>query len=614
MVRHILAVICCGILFSSVAHTQSRVSAEGDAAKLKKARLAFALQVISSLADEARNYKDQSLRVRVQASTADALWNVDRARARSLFVRAWEAAEVVDEEGHLQHQKERDHLLARRGGPGFIPAPSNLRAEVLRLAALHDRALVESFLAKMEEKQKRDEEESQAQKNWDPSEPPDTIAKRLTLAQQLLENGETDKALFVAKPALNRVTSQGIIFLVLLREKDAAPADQLFGFLLERTASDPIADATSVSILSSYIFTPSVVVTDTKNGVFVHRWRSTLPPPQLSPALRAKFFSVAGDILLRPASPAELELTSAGLAGTYFTVERLLPLFEQNDPDTAVALRSKLNVLAQGRVEMIPDEHRALIDAGLNANEQEETEKSEDLLTQIERAASTRERDHLYAMAASAALKKNDPKAREFADKIDEPELKKNVRGFVDFILVSKFLEKKDWEKALQLARAGELSHFQRAWSFAEIAVLSKSSGQDQAMELIREGTTEAERIAVTSSEYARARIAIARRTAEIEPERKWETVSDAIKAVNNAVDYTGNENVLPVSFRSRNNLQMMQVPTPSISLPGLFQALADKDVYQAAELARSITNESARAIAMLAVASSVLEKEKTRR
>src|SRR5205085_669665 len=138
-------------------------------------------------------------------------------------------------------------------------------------------------------------------------------------------------------------------------------------------------------------------------------------------------------ILLRPASPQELELTSAGLAGTYFTVERLLPLFEQNDPDSAVALRSRLDTLAEGQREIIPKQHRDLINAGFNAKEKE---KPDDTLAQIEQAASTRERDHLYAMAASAAVKKNDPKAREFADKIDDAELKKNVQAFVDFILV----------------------------------------------------------------------------------------------------------------------------------------------------------------------------------
>lgn len=621
-----LAVICCALSITSPASAQSspnKPSAEGtskptaakalleeEAARLKKARLAFAIQVVSSLADDARAYKDQSLRVRVQARAADVLWTADRERARTLFARAWEAAEIVDEEGGRRNQEERERFLSRRGGAGFIPAAPNLRAEVLRLASLHDRALAEGFLAKMEEKEKRDGEEAKELRPWDPTAPPDAIAKRLRLAQQVLENGETDKALLIAESALTRVTSQGIIFLVLLREKNAALADNIFGSLLEITVTDPAGDATSVSILSSYVFTPSVIATCTRNGVVVSQWTTPLPPPQLSAGLRAKFFAVASQILLRPVSPIELETSLAGLAGTYFTVQRLLPLFEQNDPDLAIALHGRLNTLAEGRVEIMPQQQRALINAGFDARETK-GEEPEDKLAQIERAPSTRERDHLYAMAASAAVKKNDPKAREFADKIDDSELRKSVRAFVDIIRVSKFLEQKDSEKALQLTRVGELSHFQRAWSYAEIAALLKSSAREQTLELIREAATEAERIPTTSLESAQAWVAIANRAAEVDPSRKWESVLDAIKAVNNAPTYTGDENELSVSFLTRNNVQMMQVPAPSINLVALFEGLADEDIYRAADMARSISNESARAIALLAAASSAFGKMK---
>src|SRR6185295_9428440 len=97
-----------------------------------------------------------------------------------------------------------------QGSAGFIPPPPNLRAEVLRLASRNDRALAEDFLAKMEEENKRDEDESTTQRRWDPTEPPEAIVKRLQLARQLLENGETDKALAFAGPGLNRVTSPGL--------------------------------------------------------------------------------------------------------------------------------------------------------------------------------------------------------------------------------------------------------------------------------------------------------------------------------------------------------------------------------------------------------------------
>src|SRR5690242_8448862 len=179
MARGILTfvVLCCVISIDLTANAQAsrskpavrddkdrlartKSSPESDTARLQEARVAFAIQVVSSLADEARSYKDESLRVRIQARAADVLWTADEERARALFIRAWDSAQTVDKEGQRRNQEERQRFLSKRGGTGFIPAPPNLRAEVLRLAYLHEPALAEGFLAKIEEENKRDEEDS----------------------------------------------------------------------------------------------------------------------------------------------------------------------------------------------------------------------------------------------------------------------------------------------------------------------------------------------------------------------------------------------------------------------------------------------------------------------
>jgi hypothetical protein len=620
-----LVLVCCAISINSTAtaqlsrnkpfsddrdkHTEAKSLAEDDTTQLAEARLAFAIQLVSSLADEARTYKDEPLRVRIQARAADVLWKVDRERARTLFARAWEAADTVDKDGRRKNEEERKRFHSGRGGTGVISMPPNLRAEVLHLAALHDRKLAENFLAKMEEDDKRNADETNSPRQWDPTQPPEAIAKRLQLARQILENGETERALLFAEPGLNRVTSQGIIFLVLLRNKNAVLADQRFSSLLERTASDRLADATSVSLLSSYVLTPSVLVTSTRNGVMMNPWTTTLPPPQLAPALRARFFSIASQILLRPASPEELDLTSAGLSGTSFTISRLLPVFEQNAPEMAAALQARLNALTQGATQVIPEQQRSLINAGFNSKDARE-EQNNDPLARIERASSTIERDHLYAMAARANAMKSDPKAREFADKIEDTEMKKSVRGFVDFILVSKALEKRESEKALQLARTGELSHFQRAWAYTEIAALLKSSLPEAARELISESITEAGRIEVTSPENAEAWVAIARRTPDVDQARRWENALEAIKVVNKVADFTGEENEVSIRFQSRNDIVMKQVAAPTISLANLFGYLAEEDIYRTADIARNITAESPRAVVLLMTARSAFEKK----
>src|ERR1051325_6602058 len=56
-------------------------------------RRSVAKSLLESLAIEARSYRDEPLRARVQARVADAIWDDDKENTRILFRRAWEAAE-----------------------------------------------------------------------------------------------------------------------------------------------------------------------------------------------------------------------------------------------------------------------------------------------------------------------------------------------------------------------------------------------------------------------------------------------------------------------------------------------------------------------------------------
>jgi len=568
-------------------------------------RLAFAIQVVSSLADEARNYKDESLKVKVQARAADVLWNFNQERARAIFERAWDLAQRVDEDGRRAIEEQRRAFLSGKGGIGFIPPPPNLRAEVLRLTSIHDRTLAEKFLASMDEAEDRDKKENKIHRDWDPTEPPETIVKRLQLARQLLENGQTDSAVAFAQPGLNRITSDGTIFLVLLRQKNAALADQLFSTLLDRTAADPLADATSASLLASYALTPSVLVTFTRHGLLMNPWTSMLSPPQLAPSLRTKAFNTIGEVLMRHGSISELELTSAGLTGTCFTIRRLLPSFEQSSPSLASELHSRLNQLTQGKDDVVSPQQRSFMNAGFESKKS--VEEPDDMLSRIERASSTRERNQLYAIAAQEAVLKNNPKARELADKIEDDEFRKAVRNFVDVVLINKAKEKRESEKALQLVRTAELSHFQRVWAYTEIAALLPSSTEEQAIDLITEAIDEAGRLEATNAERAEAWVAIATIAVRVDQARIEDMLPDVVKAVNKAEGYTGEENSFTVEFRAHSNIAKVSIPAPTISLANLFAFLGNDDLYRAATIANAIKSESPRAIALLASARSAL-------
>src|SRR6185369_12584544 len=106
IMNHIQLAVLSALLLSPVANAQTNKSAdktvraqtsarkEIDPETLK--RRTIALSLLESLAIEARSYRDEPLRARVQGRIADALWDQDKEAARSLFRRAWEVAESVE--------------------------------------------------------------------------------------------------------------------------------------------------------------------------------------------------------------------------------------------------------------------------------------------------------------------------------------------------------------------------------------------------------------------------------------------------------------------------------------------------------------------------------------
>lgn len=96
-----------------------------------------------------------------------------------------------------------------------------------------------------------------------------------------------------------------------------------------------------------------------------NQFSDKVPGRDFSPGLRANFFGVAARILLRQVSPADLDRTSAGRAGTYFTIARLLPLFEQYAVNYLPALNAQLSLLAPDAPETFRNGEEGMLKAGL---------------------------------------------------------------------------------------------------------------------------------------------------------------------------------------------------------------------------------------------------------
>ncbi|MDT5272427.1 MAG: hypothetical protein QOH49_4613 [Acidobacteriota bacterium] len=435
--RRFLSTVLLGLLLGSPAAIaqapQKKVerAPRADVDPLAAQRRATAAALLTSLADKARTFRDGVLRARAQARAADALWDLDPELSRALFRRAWADADAADKETGRKREADRRAQLAASGVSMQGNAPA-LRAEVLRLAGKRDRALGEEFISQLVQAAEPEPGEI-------PS--PDGLSfaegQRLALALKLLEEGDTPRAVQFATPALGHVTMQSVKFLSALREKDAPNADKLFASLLARASADPSADANTVSLLSSYIFTPFTFFTAYRTaGIGMNGGRPGLPAPDVAPALRASFMRVVAQILLRPTTPQEYDNTSAGRSGSYLIIKRLLPLFDLHAPDLTPALNARAALLLADVPERLrtPAMDRTL-GKGILPEEPATRDEIGETLERAARTPNVADRDAIYAGAAVNATWRGDARAQEIADKIFDLDLLRRVRAFSDFSL-----------------------------------------------------------------------------------------------------------------------------------------------------------------------------------
>lgn len=589
----------------------AKVKAEDIDAEAEQ-RQEVAMALVVTLAEEARNFKDQTRRARVQARAADILWERDQERARELFKRAWESADTADTDAARQRAEDIKRMQAA-GEPVVLRGGPELRNEVLRMVAKRDQALAEEFLKAFDEAKAKASEETATQARRNRPFEQLGSARRLQLAQRLVADGEVERGWQIALPALDQVSVESIFFLSTLREKNASMADKGFDNLLARVARDPMSDANTVSGLSSYLFTPFFYITFEGNGANQSQSRRTTQPPDVPPNLRTAFMKVAFDILMRPLPAPDQDRTTSGHRGKYMVIKRLLPLFEQYAPDLEPGLRTQMTALASYVPPDAQEGGNRDLTAGLRPDDEVESDPWQRMQQRLDRAAKSDDRDSIYADFAVALTAKGDPRARDLVDKIENTELRKSVKAYTDFEWAQFFIQKKDATEAARLAKNGELTSIQRVWTYTKAAKLVLTSERSYAIDLIEAALAEARRIGNSDPDRARALTAVATTMADVDLVRAWETLTEVIKAANAADAFTGEDSRIFSRIQTKEMTVINQSTAEDFDLLGLFRLLARADLLRAVQLTKSFTGYVPRAVATLAIAQSVLEKRKDR-
>src|SRR6266436_1452398 len=589
-------------------------AADPEAERLRRERRAQAQSLLISLAADAGSYNDQKLRARTQARIADVLWDADPDRARNLFRKAWDAAEVVDQED-LRKMREDIKQQQAKNGNSAVAGPPNVRGEVLRLAARRDRALGEEFLAKLKAEKEREATEAADKAKGDTVDTPEGVKQRLSLARQLLDT-DVSRALQFADPVLTTLTREGIDFLSFLREKDAVAADRRYATMLAMAAGNLQSDANTVSMLSSYLFTPHVFISFSATGGASTQSSANSQAPVVPAELRSSFFRSAAAILLRPQDPPGQDQTTSGLQGKYLMIKRLLPLFEQFAPkDMTDALRAQMDALGTAVPEDLRQRDDDTMREGIRPRlTNEDREKA--LLVRIEHAKTSEERDRLYLQLARLVGDNGEMvRARGYIDKIEDSDLRQKTRAYVDFTMTLRAVDKKDADLILDLVRTGELTHLQKAWALASAAKLLAKTDHEKSLAVIEDAVAEARRIEGSDPDRPRALMAVANALLVSDRRKSWDATYDAVKAANSSEGFTGEDGVLRIGLQTKGMSSLRSSSAPDFDVSGIFSELAKDDYNRTVELARGFEGEAPRASSVIAIARAVLEdKNKTGR
>ena len=591
-----IVVLCSLLPLPSSTPQKTRTKPEPSADTELQQRRATAMSMLQSLAIEARSYRDEPLRARVQGRIADVIWTQNKEAARELFRRAWDVAEALDQAGST----------ANTPGPrqtgGRTQPRARLRREILQLVATRDPKLGEEFLARMT--------------NKDPADPKAAatpvssaeISERLMMANQFLRANNIERALQFADPALTIVSERSISFLVELRDKNAAAADQRFLLLLHNADRDASSDANTVSMLTSYVFTPSVYVSVLRNGSPFGNTYPARATPEINPTVRRSFFEVTARILLRPLP--QIDESTAGRAGTHFIASRLLPLFQRFAPDLVGPISAQLASMGPDVAQKTSSTGEIALNRGLNGTDRPSFD--DELKERLDRAKNVDERDKAYAHAAISAADAADPRAPDFVDKIEDPDTRKGVKTFVDYMLIRGLIRDKKADAALAQIRTADLPITLRAQFLTEIGKLVGKNDRTRAIELFNEALADARRLEQTSDQ-AYLLLALLRQFSAIDRVRTWEILSETTKAANRIADFTGENGQTAFTLEGKFGIRLTMELASPFDLAEMFEQLAQENFYQALDASKAFTGDSPKAIAMIAVGRAVLDEKASR-
>jgi hypothetical protein len=239
------------------------------------------------------------------------------------------------------------------------------------------------------------------------------------------------------------------------------------------------------------------------------------------------------------------------------------------------------------------------------------SEEVKGILDQLDNLTSAAERDLVYVKAIRAGAAHGDVRIKEFAESIDNSSLRDRARSFASLALVRAAIRNRKADAALKALNDGYLPDLQRVWALAEVSRLLRKSDPDRALQIANDAAAEASRIRVGEVDRIYALVCAALQLFELDRTHWSDLIPDVVKATNATSGFGGETGKLFALLRTRDVIATINAQEPSFDLMKVFELLTKEDLQTAVSMADNLTAEAPRSIAKLAIAKSVLNKQK---
>lgn len=589
-----------------------------SAAQSKRSRRETAIELIETAAENAQTIGDLDSRTQLLLASAEALWPNKPVRARTIFIRAWEAATALDQADQADDQNSS-------GLPSTVIV-TEARDEVLHRVGARDTALAATMLEELVAEEKRLARSAAEAANTDSEEPkspwrdPSEVnARRLALANRLLSDRNPSAAERMAGPAVSDGPSAELImFIIRLNEQSPALAETLFASLLRMCAAAKALDANDVLLLSAPVMSQRLLIAVDDQGSVLYR---TAPVAMAAPLfadddyMRTFFCSTAAGVLLFPARNA----VPIGRAVAYYVaINRLLPFFNAN----ARSYVDRLQLFSTMYANQIEFARRETLNAqiatsGLSPGRADDPLRPQ--LDQLGRANGASDRDRIAVnIVRKAAQERLWDRARRATAEIEDISLRQAAVSFLALNQISDISrafsndKEQNFESFAKFVRKADVPAVARVWGLAQIAVLSsRNKKPDRANELFDEAERILGSISAGTSERAMAYTILVRMSAPVDSKRAWRLLPDLLTAANAARDYDGDKTPISIDLGDfESTIDPLAIDSDTFKLDGAIAAMARLDAERTLDAAKTLGGGFPNAMAMLAVAREMLSTE----